>query len=199
MRVLVITPPDPDEDLDAVKLHLSVDDDDHDPLIEGLMAAASVVLDGPGGWLGRAIGMQALELRMSCFDEHRHDCRRHHHHHQQICLPCPPLVSVESIKYLDTLGVEQTLDPSLYQVTSDAVLPAFGKVWPTIRPDPESVKIRFTAGYETRPAPIGQARLLLIGHWFANREAVVGVEGRDSSTPLPIGVDALLSTYRVWP
>ena len=43
------------------------------------------------------------------------------------------------------------------------------------------------------PAPVRQAALLLIGHWYENREAVtVGFRGKD----LPMGVDRLLAPYR---
>ena len=38
--------------------------------------------------------------------------------------------------------------------------------------------------------------MLLVGHWYEHREAVVGVDARDSSTPLPLGVDRILDAYR---
>ncbi len=43
------------------------------------------------------------------------------------------------------------------------------------------------------PAPVHQAALLLIGHWYENREAVtVGFGGR----VLPMAVDRLIAPYR---
>ena len=43
------------------------------------------------------------------------------------------------------------------------------------------------------PAAIKQAMLLLIGHWFANREAVnVG----NIVTAMPLAVEALIAPYR---
>jgi len=43
------------------------------------------------------------------------------------------------------------------------------------------------------PAPVEQAMLLLIGHWFENREAVnVG----NIITSFPLGVDRLVAPYR---
>jgi uncharacterized phiE125 gp8 family phage protein len=68
-------------------------------------------------------------------------------------LPSPPLVSVESIKYVDIAGIEQTLDPSLYLVIPAGlvgrVVPAHGKSWPSTQDIPQAVRIAFTAGYGT--------------------------------------------------
>lgn len=41
------------------------------------------------------------------------------------------------------------------------------------------------------------AMLLLIGHWYANREAVV-VGTNNASAPLDFAVDALLQPYRIY-
>ena len=62
-----------------------------------------------------------------------------------------------------------------------------------------AVKVTFTAGFgdaSTIPDDLKAAVKLLIGHWYEHREAVVGVEARDSSTPLPLGVDLILDGYR---
>jgi uncharacterized phiE125 gp8 family phage protein len=48
--------------------------------------------------------------------------------------------------------------------------------------------------YQAVPPAIKQAILLLVGHWFANRETVViGT----IVAQMPSAVEALLSTYRV--
>lgn len=70
----------------------------------------------------------------------------------QIKLPRPPLQSVESIEYVDTLGVTQTLDESLYQVSTDAkpaiIEPAFNQVWPETRTETiEAVIVTYVAGF----------------------------------------------------
>ncbi len=44
---------------------------------------------------------------------------------------------------------------------------------------------------------IETAMLLLIGHWYANREAVV-VGTNNASAPLDFAVDALLQPYRIY-
>jgi hypothetical protein len=47
----------------------------------------------------------------------------------------------------------------------------------------------------TVPTPLDHARLLLVSHWYANREAtLVGV----SATPLPFGVADIVNDWRDW-
>jgi len=63
----------------------------------------------------------------------------------------PPLQSVTAITYVDTDGIEQTLDVAQYQVdaTGDCgrIIPAYGYDWPSTRDQMNAVKIRFIAGY----------------------------------------------------
>jgi uncharacterized phiE125 gp8 family phage protein len=117
-----------------------------------------------------------------------------------VLLPRPPLASVTSIVYVDTQGAAQTLDPGEYQIDATALparlLPAFGKVWPWTRWQLNAVKITFVAGYADAgsvPVMIRRAILLLVGHWYENREPVV----MGTATPLPMAVDSLLLPYRV--
>ncbi len=49
--------------LDRVKAHLRVDGDEENDLIQAYIAAAQATIDGPGGWLGRALGKQTIEYR----------------------------------------------------------------------------------------------------------------------------------------
>jgi hypothetical protein len=41
------------------------------------------------------------------------------------------------------------------------------------------------------------AMLFMVSHFYEYRDAVVGVDNRDSSVELPLGVEALISPYRV--
>jgi hypothetical protein len=71
-------------------------------------------------------------------------------------------------------------------------------VWPVLGDGAERVVIRIAISSAADDAPKGviHAMKLLIAHWFAHREAVVGVENRDSSAPLPFGVEELVSSER---
>lgn len=162
MRAIVVTPPEAIVSVAQAKKHLRVEHDDDDGYITDLVAVATSWLDAPDGWLGRALGLQTLEVAVpACLWS---GDRR---------LPFPPLVSVES---------EVPADDSL------------------------TVMVRFRAGYgftgevDARrwegPAAIRHAILLMVGHLYGNRDAVTSSAARPEQ--LPLGVDALLSPFRVW-
>ncbi len=124
-----------------------------------------------------------------------------------IQLPKGPLVSVDSIKYTDTNGDEQTLSAASYVVDDYAdpavVYPEVDLPWPTdVKPSVNVVRVRFTAGYGTGdespaiaviPASIKKAMLLILGHLYENREDVsVAI-----LSPIPHGAQSLLMRYRV--
>lgn len=181
MGVVVITPPVPDIDLELVKSHLRVEHDDDDVLIQAYISAACAYVDGPQGILGRAIWTQTLELRQNVF------CGPIH-------LPYGPVAAVASIAYVDPYGAEQTLDDTGYVLrTGDIVGLTYGASWPALRGDAEGVRIQYVTGEDEAPTAIVQALLLLIGHWYANRETVnVG----NITSQLPLATQALLAPYR---
>ena len=68
--------------------------------------------------------------------------------------------------------------------------------WPGTCCRHDAVRITVVAGYgvaDSVPEPIKQIILFIVGHWFANREAVV-----IGQTPaeFPLGVSDLLVNYR---
>jgi uncharacterized phiE125 gp8 family phage protein len=121
-----------------------------------------------------------------------------------IDLPYPRTVSVTSITYLDSNGTEQTLPTSSYNVDTRSIpgriTPAQGQFWPILSNYvPGSVKITFVAGsygdgeeVNSCPQTIVQAMLLLIGHWYQNREAVSAL----TMKTVPLAVDALLAVNK---
>ncbi|MCA0025477.1 MULTISPECIES: head-tail connector protein [unclassified Mesorhizobium] len=188
MNIVVITPPAPVVTLEEAKAQLRVDFGDDDAFISGLIAAVQGNIDGPDGWLGRAIGVQTLEMRLPSF------CGWD----GSSCIPlrCPPVTAPVSVKYIDGDGVEQTFDSDSYRlVGDDMIAPAYSVSWPSARHDHDSVKIRYTAGYEQVPPPIKAAILLNVAHLYANREAV---SLENFVTELPLGVQWLLSPFRRW-
>jgi len=92
-----------------------------------------------------------------------------------------PLISVVYVKYTDYLGVVTTLPTTEYVVDTHSfvgkIVLAYGKSWPTTTlTTVNAIEIQTTAGYGAAaavPQMIKQAILLLIGHWYANREAVL--------------------------
>lgn len=110
-------------------------------------------------------------------------------------LPEGPLKSVTSITYVDPAGDEQTIDASVYDAHKDGLEPSialkYGQVWPRIR---FGSRITLAAVYGGMvPESVQHAMLLLIGHWFVNRDAVVT---GTIATTISMGVDALLSNHR---
>lgn len=163
------------------KAHLRVHTEDEDLLIENLISAARKHVEGV---TRRAIGTQTWDITYSSF----HDIEE---------IPLPPLQSVTHIKYYDADNAEQTLASTVYEVTGDdpaKVVLATDQDWPEVYERTDAVTIRIVTGYDTIPATIKAAMLLLIGHWYENREQVaVG----SIATSIPYAVDALLGQYVV--
>ena len=120
---------------------------------------------------------------------------------QPILVPRAPLRSVNSIVYQGSDGTETTLPTEDYIVDTrhepGRIFPAAGKAWPATkhRNAAATVLVEFEAGYGEAwevPSGLRAAMLLLIGHYFYHREAVV--VGTISSE-LAMSVDALLEQY----
>jgi uncharacterized phiE125 gp8 family phage protein len=125
-------------------------------------------------------------------------------------LPRPPVrlngtatSATVTISYVDTSGSTQTLTwaqsgTQQFRVDRDHVpcliYPLYLQDWPSVRLDDKSVQITYLAGYggaANVPTPAKHAIKMLVGHWYANREAV-GSVGRE----LEMAVSALLANLR---
>jgi uncharacterized phiE125 gp8 family phage protein len=159
--------------LEEAKAHLRVDVDDDNEMIEALIEAAVDYCDGPTGFLGRALIDQTWELVLDEFPE------------DEIKIPIPPLIEVESIKYDDGDGAQQTISSSDYTVDNVSqpgwVLPVSG-TWPTTFEGVNAVRVRFRCGYLDQvasppvhnvPGSIKAAIKLIVGNLYANRETIV--------------------------
>ena len=67
-----------------------------------------------------------------------------------ILLERGPVLAIQSIKYIDMAGVQQTLSPTLYKADLSSlparVTPVFGSIWPPVLPQIGSVEIIYDAG-----------------------------------------------------
>ena len=164
----------------AAKAHLRVDHDLDDAHIEDLIRAATEHLDGWSGVLGRALEAQTWELALDAFPD------------GAIRLPLGPVASVTSVIYADPAGAEQTVDPGAYVLDAQSVegwvVPIDG--WPATMETVNAVRVRWVAGTGT-PRAARQAILLLVGHWYAHREAV-----GEAAVELPLGVQSLIAPLR---
>lgn len=188
--------------LEEARAHCRIDADGSpashpdDALVTSLIAAATQFIDGPHGLLSRCIVTQTWELVLDRFPS------------GAIGIPLPPLQSVESITYLNADGDSVVIPENGYSVDNARqpgyVLPG-PDGWPQVGDYINAVRIRFVAGYAPEGSPIDyranvpqaikQAILLIVGHWYENREDVIVGQ---MPMKVPMAADALLFPYRIW-
>lgn len=189
--------------LEEAKNHLRETSSEFDDAIEAMIEAA---VDYCEGFLGRALIDQTWQLtldRFPCGYIHSHLSNASSGH--EIKIPNPPLIEVVSIKYDDSAGVEQTLDPSQYTVDSLSepgwVVPVGS--WPSTFSGINAVRIQFRCGYldqtqsppiENVPAVIKAAIKLIVGNLYQNRETIVVGEG---VSQIPMTAELLLRPKRI--
>ena len=204
MPMQLITPPAAEPvSLAEAKLHLRVDFDEDDALIQALISSARqaaemltqrqlvtarwrMVLDSfPGcGLMGVPAG-QTFTLPGHA-----------------ILIPKSPLQSVLEIRYLDMAGVSQVMPSAHYTVDKACeparITPVFGQIWPVALPQIGAVSVTFDAGYGSAadvPEGLKSWIKLRLGSLYAHREEVASM-ARGRIDPLPF-VDGLLDPYKV--
>ena len=171
--------------VDEAKTHMRVDIDDDDDLIGVLVGAAREYAETV---LNRRL---LTETKTQYFDAFANEME----------LKKPPLQSVTGISYVDTDGDDQDLDEDTYDVDINVeprvIRLAYDQSWPDIRNTPNAVTVTYVAGYGDAtdvPDSIKQMILMLVAHWYENREAsLVGT----SITPVPLAVESLMWANRV--
>lgn len=168
------------------KAHLRVDHSTEDTLIGSLVQAATDHLDGYSGILGRCLVTQTWRQDFDSFERN---------------MRLPLLAAgITSAVYVDDNAAETTITSTNYELQADD-LGSFVRfiddyAFPSGLAETRALRVTFTAGYGAAaavPAAIKAAILLLVGHWYFNREAVVvGI----APAELPMAVNALLAPYR---
>lgn len=173
--------------LDEAKAHLRVDGTEDDVYILALITAARERIED---WLDRVLIQQTLVYVCGRWPQGN-----------EIVLPGGKILSVASITYKDTAGVEHQFTdflPDTESVPGRIVL-AYGKSWPGDALHPlNPIRIEYQAGYgatsEDVPQKIKQAILLLVGHLYEHREETTG----EKLDRLPFGVTALVEREKVY-
>lgn len=157
-----------------------------DTLITAYLNAAVAYLDGYAGILGRCLVTQTWKQEYDDFSR---------------CMRLPLLAAgITSIIYTDSGGTAQpAIGASNYELQHDA-RGSFVRFkddfsYPGDLYETKAVAITFTAGYGAAaavPASIKAAILLMVAHFYQNREAT-GAE----MAAIPLGVDALVAPYRM--
>ncbi|MBW5802042.1 head-tail connector protein [Halomonas elongata] len=117
---------------------------------------------------------------------------------EAIALPWTPVESVDSVDYIDPGGTSQSLDANALRLDARSLYPTlspqWGSEWPATIDEPESVTLTATVGPDATPPDVRAALLLMIGHLYENREAVVlGT----IATDVPLGVEMLLAPHDI--
>jgi|DEB0MinimDraft_6_1074348.scaffolds.fasta_scaffold53767_2 uncharacterized phiE125 gp8 family phage protein len=164
-----------------------------DDLIELYISAATGAAED---YLQRYLAQRTLRLKRDDFPTENQDGVT------IITLPVYPVLSVDSINYVDLAGATQTLTG--YEVDSDSI-PARIRVLepPDVKEGLSGLTINVTVGYASGdspatadliPAQIKQAILLMVGQMYEHREnVVVGT----IATELPKTFEYLLHPHRV--
>lgn len=180
---LITAPARTPVDLDAVRRHVRVVDQFEDDLLQQYLEAATEVAQAR---TCRQLITATWRLTLDRFWRRR------------LRLPKGRLQEIDSITYIDTAGVEQTLDDELYHTEAGyepaIVEPAYSASWPATRCQSGAVKITFTCGYGDVPEQVDpqirQGILLCINDWWESPgNAIIGENV--SQLPVPTRATSL--------
>lgn len=159
------------------RTHCAISDSTHDVLLRSLISAATSYAEKETGCI---INPQVLILTFESFPDR---------------IPLYPIRSIESIKYDDADGVEQTLDPALYTAQLDGMNPVISaESWPSTKGE-WPVRIEVNAGFLSVPDDLKHAILVMVQEMYAQRgESITGL----SVSPSMFTASRLLSGFRRW-
>jgi len=154
--------------LGMVKQQLEYEDSDRDELIQQYIRTSTSWVEN---YTGKLLTRRLVTQTFDRFGDY-------------LQLINGPVVSVSDITYNGNVALTG------YRLRGTRVLPPPGG-WPTLEEFGE-ITVTYLAGYDEPPAEIISAQLLLIAHWFQNREAATERPAQE----IALAVEALLSNYR---
>ena len=156
-------------DLTLAKQHLKVETTDEDALITQYLNAANAWVEN---YTGKLLTRREVTQEQACFDAY-------------LPIYFGPDPASLTIAYTDADDAAQTIADAL--IVRDRVYPA--DTWPTAA-DNTAVTLTYTAGFESVPADLDSAVLLLVGDSYANRET------SEAAPAVSMAVEALCRPYR---
>jgi len=127
---------------------------------------------------GTRLITQVVEVRADSFADLAH-------------LPIGPVQTLDEIRYLDSAGAEQLLDPLLYELQgaelNRAVAPAIGTSWPSAYVRAGAVRVVLTVGYGDDGAAVPPAIMIAM---LREIRAVFDDTSFD--------IEPLLRSFRIW-
>jgi uncharacterized phiE125 gp8 family phage protein len=173
--------------LAEAKAHLRIDGTAEDTLVGSLIVTSRLHVEA-------ALGLALVTQGWSYFLDAWPGC-------PELGLPLRPVQSVSAVRLYGEDESVETVPADVYRLDGAAnparLVRKGGLAWPAPRRTVNSIEIAFTAGYGPAaadvPAPIRQAILLLVAHWYEHREPV---EVGAAHAPVPPMVSELLQPYR---
>jgi uncharacterized phiE125 gp8 family phage protein len=173
--------------LAEAKAHLRIETPQEDTLIASLILAARLFVE-------RSLDVALITQHWSLYlDRWPAD--------GAVPLPLPPVQAVTFVRVYDDAGNAQTVAPDQYQLDAVSAPPRLrhrlSAHWPQPGRRMNGVEIGLKLGFGDSaadvPAPLRQAILLLVSHWYEIREPVL----LDTDVvDAPLTVAALLAPYR---
>ncbi len=177
--------------LEEAKAHLRIDTADEDGLIQSLILTSRLHIEV-------ALGLTLIEQSWSCFFDRWSN--QITNTERVLDLPLSPVRSVDAIRVYADDGTFLNLPVSGFNFDFVSRHPRLVAKPGTLTPEPgrrlNGIEIAMTCGFGALhsdvPAPIRQALLLLVAHWYEHRDpSEIGLpEAR-----IPAAVSALLTPY----
>ena len=169
--------------LAEAKAFLKVDDGAEDGLIETLIGAARLHVEGV---TGKALLNQSWRVVLDRWPENR-----------VVRLPVSPFMSLTAINAIDEAGASHEVPLAQFMREPDRLLLPAGVNGMPVLQERQGIEIDYVAGFgedpEDVPTDLRQALLVLVAHWHENRDAVV-VAG--SGAVVPLGFDRMVATHK---
>lgn len=183
--VLIAGPAEEPVTLAETRAYLRLDGTQEDALVTALTAAARTMLEAE---TRRAFVTQSWRLLLDAWPA------------GGVEIPLAPVRAVTAIALVNGEGAQVPVDPALYEADIHAepprIVPGCASIWPPPLRRVAGIAIEFEAGYgaaQAVPAPLKQALLMLVAHWFENRAPVAFGGG---VSELPMAAAALIAPYR---
>ncbi|MFN3867621.1 MAG: head-tail connector protein [Hyphomicrobiaceae bacterium] len=172
--------------IEEVKAHLRVDASDEDALLASLVLTSRLHIEAA---LGIALVNQSWRMVLDVWPKSG-----------IVAMPIGPVMSIEEVRVLGAHGDVSTVASETYHLDvagrPQRLVPHAG-TWPDPGRRTAGIEIDLVAGYgaaaQDVPAPIRQALLLLIAHWYEHRDPF---EIGAPQTNVPNAVSRLLGPYR---
>ena len=167
--------------LAKAKSHLRVDHSDEDTLITGLIQTA---VDTVEKMTGQLLGQTAATIYADAWASQ--------------AFTFGPVISISAVKYYDQANTLQDLPAANYwtDLQSSPQRITFNAPPAIYSNRHQGVQLTAVVGHSAIPAPLTTAVLLLVGHYYENRQQVI-----TSGTPVtvPMAVETLVNPYRLFP